>query len=235
MIAKEVIAQLEKMGDPQIKSILLKHGAKEPVFGVRIGDMKPIVKKVKKDYQLSLDLYNSGVYDAMYLAGLIADEEKMSKQEINDWCRKSKSTGLCEYTVAWVAAESKFGWELGMEWIDSKDEKIASSGWATLSGWISLKPDEELDIKTIRLLLKRIEKEIHGAPNRVRYVMNGFIISTGAYVKELTDESIKTAKKNGIVMVEMEGTACKVPSAPDYIQKVIDKGGWGKKKKTVKC
>ena len=235
MIAKEVLTQLEKMGNPQVKSILLKHGAKEPLFGVKIGDMKPIVKKVKKDYQLSVDLYNSGIYDAMYLAGLIADEEKMSKKEINDWCRKSKCSGTSEYTVAWVAAESKYGWELGMEWIDSKDERIASSGWTTLAGWLALKPDEELDIKTIRSLLKRIEKEIHGAPNRVRYVMNGFIISTGAYVKELTDESLQTAKKNGVVMVDMAGTACKVPSAADYIKKVIDHGGWGKKKKTVKC
>ena len=37
-------------------------------------DLKKYQKRIKKDYQLSLDLYDSGVSDAMYLAGLIADE-----------------------------------------------------------------------------------------------------------------------------------------------------------------
>jgi hypothetical protein len=36
-------------------------------------------------------------------------------------------------------------------------------------------------------------------------------------------------------MVDMGGTACKVPGAADYINKVKAHGGLGKKKKTVKC
>lgn len=235
MTVSEVMLQLEKMADKQIKSILSKHGAKEPLFGVRIGDMKSIQKKIKKDYQLSLDLFNTGNYDARYLAGLIADEEKMSKQDIIHWAEQSNAFGISEYTVAWVAAESRYGWELGMKWIDAKKELLAVSGWSTLCCWMQLKPDAELDIKTIRSLLSRIEKEIHKAPNRVRYVMNNFIIVAGTSIKELTEECKKIALKNGEIMVEMNGTACKVPSATEYISKAIEKGGWGKKKKTVKC
>lgn len=235
MTAKEVLAQLEKMGNPQIRSIFEKHGTKEKLYGVRIGDMKPIQKKIKKDHQLSLDLFDSGIYDAMYLAGLIADEEKMTKKQINDWAKKSKSSGLSEYTVAWVAAESKYGWELGLEWIESKTETIASSGWATLSGWVSLKKDEELDLKTILSLLKRIEKDIKKSPNRVRYVMNNFVICCGTYIKDLTNQCIELAKRIGTVTVDMGDTECKVPAADAYIKKAIDRGQWGKKKKTVKC
>ncbi len=235
MTSKEVLSQLEKMANPQIKAILQKHGITEPLLGVKIGDMKPIQKKIKKDYKLSIELYNSGVYDAMYLAGLIADEDKMTKKEINDWAKRSKNSGVSEYTVSWVAAESNYGWELGMEWIDSPNELIASSGWSTLAGWLSLKPDSELDIKTIRTLLRRIEKQIHKAPNRVRYVMNNFIICAGSYVTELTEECMDLSDKIGTVMVDMGGTACKVPAAADYIKKVKVRGGLGKKKKTVKC
>ncbi len=96
MTSKEVLSQLEKMANPQIKAILLKHGITEPLLGVKIGDMKPIQKKIKKDYKLSMELYNSGVYDAMYLAGLIADEEKMTKKEITDWAKRSNNSGVSE-------------------------------------------------------------------------------------------------------------------------------------------
>jgi hypothetical protein len=46
---------------------------------------------------------------------------------------------------------------------------------------------------------------------------------------------MEAGKKIGVVMVEMEGTACKIPFSPDYIKKVVDKGTVGKKKKTAKC
>ena len=235
MTSKQVLDELKKMGSPSIKKILMTHGAKEPVYGVRIGDMKTIVKKIKKDYPLSMELYNSGVYDAMYMSALIADESKMSKKDIQSWAEKAYCGGLSEYTVAWVAAESPFGWELGMEWIDSPKETIASAGWNTLGGILSLKKDEELNIPAIKKLLSRIEKNIHKAPNRVKYTMNGFIIAVGGAVKELTKEAIETAKKIGIVTVDMGGTACQVPGAIDYIRQMEAKGNIGKKKKTVKC
>lgn len=227
--------ELEKKGSESIKKIFLNHGAKGPMFGVKVGDLKVIQKKVKKDHQLAMELFGTGIYDAMYLAGLIADESKMSKKDIQQWAEKSPSHGISEYTVAWVAAESDYGWELGMKWIDSPKETIGSSGWNTLSGVIAMKPDNELDIALIKKLMQRIIKEIHSAPNRVRYTMNGFVISVGGYIKELTKEAIEVSKKIGDVYVDMGDTACKVPSVPDYIKKMEARGSIGKKKKTVKC
>ena len=235
MTTEQIMKELEKKGSESIKKIFLNHGAKGPLFGVKVGDLKVIQKKVKKDHKLAMELFGTGIYDAMYLAGLIADESKMSKKDIQQWAEKSPSHGISEYTVAWVAAESDYGWELGMKWIDSPKESIASSGWNTLSGVIAMKPDNELDIALIKKLLQRIVKEIHSAPNRVRYTMNGFVIGVGGYIKELTKEAIEVSKKIGDVYVDMGGTACKVPSAPDYIKKMEARGSIGKKKKTVKC
>jgi hypothetical protein len=235
MTTEQIMKELEKKGSESIRKIFLNHGAKGPMFGVKVGDLKVIQKKVKKDHQLAMELFGTGIYDAMYLAGLIADESKMSKKDIQQWAEKSPSHGISEYTVAWVAAESDYGWELGMKWIDSPKETIASSGWNTLSGIIAMKPDKELDIALIKKLMQRIIKEIHSAPNRVRYTMNGFVIGVGSYIKELTKEAIEVSNKIGDVYVDMGGTACKVPSAPGYIKKMEAKGYIGKKKKTVKC
>ena len=235
MTTEQIMKELEKKGSASIKKILLNHGCKEPVFGVKVGDLKIIQKKVKRDHGLAMDLFATGNYDARYLAGLIADESKMSKKDIQQWAEASNCSGISQYTVAWVAAESNYGWELGMKWIDSPKETIASSGWNTLSGVIAMKPDNELDIALIKKLLQRVVKEIHSAPNHVRYTMNGFVIGVGSYIKELTKEAIETAEKIGDVYVDMGGTACKVPPAPDYIKKMEAKGYIGKKKKTVKC
>jgi hypothetical protein len=235
MTTEQIMKELEKKGSESIRKIFQNHGNTGLMYGVKVADLKVIQKKVKKDHELAMGLFATGNYDAMYLAGLIADESKMSKKDIQQWAERSTSKGISEYTVAWVAAESKYGWELGMKWIDSPKENIASAGWNTLSGVIAMKPDNELDIALIKKLLQRIVKEIHSAPNRVRYTMNGFVIGVGAYIKELTKEAIEISKKIGDVYVNMEGTACKVPSVADYIKKIEIRGSIGKKKKTVKC
>ncbi len=235
MTYKEVMRELEKLGNAQTKKTWANHGAQEPFFGVKIGDMKPIQKKIKKDYELSIQLYNSGNADAMYFAGLIADEKKITKEDLQHWVEKANWSMISEYTVAWIAAESFYGWMLGMEWVDSPDPKIASSGWATLSSVVAIKPDAELNIQLLDKILNRVAKEIHKAPNRVCYTMNGFVIACGSYISSLTDKAIATAEKIGSVTVDVGGTACKVPFAKDYINKVKAAGKIGRKKKEARC
>ena len=105
----------------------------------------------------------------------------------------------------------------------------------TLSNVVSIKPDSELDIPALKLLLNRVEKNIHTADNRVRSSMNGFVIALGSYISSLTEYAIDVSKRIGEVIVIKEGTACKVPDAADYIKKIKDKGAIGKKKKMARC
>lgn len=235
MTVDEVMAELQAYGSESIKKILLKHGVKEPFFGVKVECLKKIQKKTKTDYELAKGLFETGNADAMYLAGLITDDAKMTKAELQRWAELALSNNIGEYTVPWVAAGSRFGFVLGLEWIDSSEERIASSGWATLANMVALKPDSELDMDALKSLLTRIEQTIHTSPNRVRYQMNSFIISVGAYVSELNEHALATAAKNGTVMVDMNGTACKVPAAADYIKKAKERNPNSAKKKTVKC
>lgn len=235
MTLDEVMKELEAMGNEQTKKIFMRHGAREPFFGVKVGDLKKIVKKVKKDHELSLALYNTGNYDAMYLAGLIADENQITKEQLQDWAEKAYWYMISEYTVPWITAESPHGHELGMEWIECDEERIASAGWATLANLVAIRPDEELDIKELDELLECISKTIKYVPNRVRYAMNGFVIAVGSYVEALTERAIEIGKMNGKVEVKMGGTACKVPPAPQYIEKVKSKGRIGKKRKMARC
>src|SRR6266513_563494 len=106
MTATEVMAQLKKLGTEQTKKTFLRHGAKEPFYGVKVGDLKKIQKRIKKDHDLALKLYDTGISDAMYLAGLIAEPGRMKKADLQRWAKQATWYMLSEYTVAWVAAES---------------------------------------------------------------------------------------------------------------------------------
>jgi DNA alkylation repair enzyme len=235
MTADEILAEIKPLGSDGYKRVMVNHGVKEPFFGVKIGDMQKIVKRIKRDYQLALDLYDTGVYDAMYLAGLIADDARMTKENLQHWVDNAYCQGLSSATVAWVAAGSPHGWEKGLEWIDSEKPLIAVAGWATLSSLLSIKPDSQLDLEALQGLLTRVQGTIHQTTDLVRYQMNSFVIAVGSYVAPLTATAIHTANQIGPVMADLGNNSCQVPFAPDYILKVQTRGTIGKKRKTAKC
>ena len=223
------------MGDAQTKKTLMRHGAQEPLYGVKVADLKKVLKKTKKNHALALELYKTGNSDAMYLAGLMADEKQVTREQLQAWVEGAYWYYLSEFTVPWIAADSAHGYALGLEWIESDKPLIAAAGWATLASFAGVHADETLDIEGYRALLDRVEKEIHQAPNRVKYTMNGFVISVASYVSELTAYAKRTANQIGPVEVFMGDTACKTPLASEYIEKVSARGSIGKKRKTARC
>lgn len=232
---EEIMQKLKELGSEQTKQIYNNHGVKEPYFGVKIGDLKKLVKYVKKDHELALRLYDSGNHDAMYLAGLSVNPKLISKETLCDWAQKAYWYMAAEYTVAQVAAESDYAIELAREWMKSEEEMIAVCGWSTYSNYLSITPDEKLNVAEISDLLNQVKNNIHSERNRVRYVMNGFVISVGAYVTELSEEAKEVAAYIGKVQVDVGNTACKVPLAAEYIKKIEVKNRVGLKRKTCIC
>jgi len=235
MTTKEVLKELEGYADATTKNIYIKHGAKEPVFGVKVADLKKILKKTKKNHDLSLALYKTGNSDAMYLAGLMADERKISKKELQEWVEGAYWYYISEFAVPWVAAETPFGFELGLEWLESDKENIQAAGWSTLSSYASLNESDNLDLKIYKKLLKKAEAEVHKDENRVSYTINNFIIAVGTYIPELSEEAKAAGSRIGKVKVNMAEVNCKVPLAVEKIDKVIEKGRVGVKRKTARC
>jgi 3-methyladenine DNA glycosylase AlkD len=90
MTAAEIIAKIKPLGLESYKKVILKHGVQEPCFGVKIEELKKIQKQIKQDYRLALELYDTGIFDAMYLAGLIADDKRMTKADLNRWLKGAK-------------------------------------------------------------------------------------------------------------------------------------------------
>ena len=234
MTAKDIVAELKKLGNAQTRKTWINHGAQEPCLGVKIADMKKIQKRVKMDYGLALDLYDTGIADAMYLAGLIADDAKMTKKDLQKWVKNANCNWVTEYTVPWVASAGPHGRVMALKWIESRDETIASGGWQTYSSMVAIKEDADLDLAEIKSLLQRVAKSIHQQPNRVKYVMNGFVIAVACFVKPLHKLAVDAANGIGKVAVELVG-ACKIPFAPDQIKKFEARSTIGKKRKSPKC
>jgi 3-methyladenine DNA glycosylase AlkD len=232
-----IMADLKSKGREQTRKIYARHGmALERVLGVSTADMKVIAKSIKGQQALACELYATGIMDAMYLAGMVADGSKLSREQLNAWVEGAANLQMiAEYTVPWVTVENQHGRALALEWIKSKKEHVAAAGWSTYAGLLSTRPDDQLDLAEIESLLETVVQQIGSAPNRVRYTMNTFVISVGSSVKPLLERAKAVARQIGIVSVKMGETACKVPVAAASIEKIESMGRVGVKRKTIRC
>jgi 3-methyladenine DNA glycosylase AlkD len=236
MTAKDIVAELKKLGNAQAKKNWMNNGgAKEPCLGVKVEDMKKIQKRVKMDYQLALDLYDTGIADVMYLAGLIADDAKMTQKDLQKWIENATSDWVAEYMVPWVASAGPHGREMALKWIESKVETIAAAGWQTYSSMVAIKEDADLDLAEIKSLLQRAAKSIHQQPDRLKCAMNSFVIAIACYVKPLHQLAVETANGIGKIAVEQVEGCSTIPFAPERIKKFEARSAIGKKRKSPKC
>jgi 3-methyladenine DNA glycosylase AlkD len=226
---------LKAKGSEKTRKIYARHGWTGDVYGVSAADLKLIAKTIKGEQDLACELYDSGNHDAMYLAGLVANGKQMTRKQLESWVKAAHWQWISEYVVPWVTAESSHGRALALKWMDAKKEHIAAAGWNTYAGLVTTLPNDELDLAEIKSLLKRVEARIDSAQERVKYCMNGFVIAVGAYVTPVNKQAKATAKKLGKVEVDVGDTACKVPVALEYIEKVEKSGRAGKKRKAIRC
>jgi 3-methyladenine DNA glycosylase AlkD len=236
----EILADLQSKGKEKTRVIYARHNIPyERTWGVSNADLKLIARAIHKEkgreQALAAELYASGNYDAMYLAGLVANGAKMSRAELQAWAEAAEGIPpIAEHPIAWLATEHLEGWELARTWIASPVDELASAGWATFSGLMATQPDDALNLVEVEALLKSVPGRIGKATNRARYTMNNFVMAVGIYVAPLRGSAKAVAQQMGAVSVNMGETACEVPLATAMIEKAVAMGKTAKRK-TIRC
>jgi 3-methyladenine DNA glycosylase AlkD len=235
----QTMKALEAAGSQTTRKTYLRHGACEPLFGVRYADLYKLVKQIGTDHALAEQLWKTGNHDAMVLATMIADPAQMKATTLDQWVKAVKSQPMLD-AIAGLVTKTKHAMRCFAKWIDSKQEWTTATGWHVLMGGCCGRPGEpaseiaEQEDAFYEAHLKRIEAEIHDSPNRVRHSMNGALIGIGCRGGSLMKQALAAAKRIGKLEVDHGDTSCKTPDAAAYIRKTVEHQKKKKKKKTAK-
>jgi 3-methyladenine DNA glycosylase AlkD len=230
-----VMQELEALGKERTKKIYESNGAHEPLFGVATGHMKPIAKKIKKNQPLAEQLYATGNYDAMYFAGIIADPKVMTEADFERWMDTAYFYMLSDYVVAVTLAETTIAQNVADKWIASGEELRMSAGWSCYCWLLGNRPDGEFNASKIANMLDQVENTIHDSPDRTKSAMNNFIYTVGISYLPHHKKALETAKAVGPVEVKRDKKKSSFLLAAESIQKEVDKGKLGFKRKYVRC
>ncbi len=235
MDVDSVMRELKRLGTERTRKSYLSRGVREPLFGVATGAMKPLTKQIGVNQALADELWDTGNFDAMYLAGMVADVGAMTEADFDRWIDGAYCSMLSDFVVAVTLAESDLAQPVANRWIRSGDESRAAAGWACYEWLLGWRPDTYFEPETVRELLRLAAATVHTAPPRVKRAINGFITAVGVSFQPLHAEALATAEEIGAIEVVSDGSAKTLGSAAAQIRTAAEKGRIGFKRRAVRC
>lgn len=235
MDSETVMQELEALGKERSKKMYISNGAHEPLFGVATGAMKPIAKKIKINQDLADELYATGNYDAMYFAGIIADPKAMTEADYDRWMNGAYFYMLSDYVVAVTLSESDIAQDVADKWIASGDELRMSAGWSCYCWLLGNRKDKEFSESKISNMLDMVKNSIHNSPERTKSAMNNFVYTVAISYLPQHEKAVEVSKEIGIVEVKRDNKKSSFLNSYESIQKEMDRGKLGFKRKYVRC
>ena len=223
---EEALRQLESLGSEDMRAYNAKSspfgdGAGDNQFGVQLGDIRTVAKKIKTDHALALSLWDTGNVDAQFLATLLIEPKKLSAKEMDRLVRSIAYVRVADWLISYVLANFPDKETLREGWMDDDDRWAARAGWQLTASRVAKSPDG-LDLPA---LLDRIESKMADARPEVQWTMNNTLANIGIHFPKLRKQAIAIGEKLGIYRDYPVSKGCTSPFAPIWINYMVSRQG----------
>jgi len=221
MNLKEILKQLESLADEKVRKQHIKNGARENLYGVKMGDIRTLAKKIKTNHALALELWETENIDARMLAILILNPKELSAVEIEKMVASEQFAWAADWFYNYVVKEYPDKEQFRQKWMNSGDKMLARAGWSLTSGRIARAP-EGIDIAAI---LTRIESEMSNEAPEVQWTMNTALAQTGINHPAYRERALAIGENLGIYRDYPVSKGCTSPFAPIWINEMVRRQG----------
>ena len=218
---EETLRQLESLGNARMRAQNAKSGAGDNQFGVKLGDIRALAKKIKSDHKLAMSLWETGNIDAQYLAILLIKPEDLSAKELDRLVRSVTFAWVADWLNSYVVKQRPDKETLRQEWMAEDDRWAARAGWSLTAERVVKSPDG-LDLPA---LLDRIESEMGDADPVVQWTMNSALAEIGIHFPKHRKRAIAIGEKLGIYRDYPVSKGCTSPFAPIWINFMVSRQG----------
>lgn len=221
MTLKETLEQLEVLTHEKTRKHNLKKGVGENQFGVKLGDIRKIAKKIKADHELALELWETGNFDAQMLAILILKPKELSSDELDAMVRSVQYERVADWINSYIVKPHPDNETLRQKWMQDENPMAARAGWNLTSQRV-IKQPEMVDIPA---LLDRIENEMSTAAPEAQWTMNFSLVEIGINHPEHRLRAIEIGEKLGLYRELRAPKGCTSPFAPIWIKEMVSRQG----------
>lgn len=214
---QETLNALQALGNEKMRAQNARHGAGENQFGVRLGDIRKVAKKIKTNHELALALWETGIIEARLLATLVIKPGELSEAEMDRMVRSVAFVQVADWLNSYVVKHHPEKEKLRRKWMQDEHPMAARAGWNITAGRVARK-DEDLDIPA---LLDRLEAEMGHAPQEVQWTMNMTLAEIGINHPGHRERALAIGEKLGIYRDYPVSKGCTSPFAPAWINEMV--------------
>jgi 3-methyladenine DNA glycosylase AlkD len=216
--AAEILADLEAKGSEAVRKVLAKQGAGDKVLGVKMGDLRVLATRLKKQHALGLALWDSGWFEARVLATMLLDPKELTEAECVRLAESCDSPPIIDKLTGYVLEESKLAETLRARWLDSADPLQGRAGWNLMTAAVQKDKKGALDLDA---LLAKIEAELPAAPRPKKEAMNMCLVMIGVYHASHTDKALAAGERLGRWDDRPVSKGCTSSYPPEWIPAAI--------------
>jgi 3-methyladenine DNA glycosylase AlkD len=192
--ACEIVAELRRRGSKSTRDGMARYAIpSDRAFGVTVGTLKQMSKRIGRDHRLALALWETGWYEARMLAAFIDDPAQVSVSQMERWCRDFDSWAICDTVCFHLFDRTPEAWEMVGRWAQRRDEFGKRAAFALL--WSLAAHDKEAAESKFLEGLGYIERAADDERNFVKKGVNMALRGVGRRGTKLHAEATKVATR----------------------------------------
>ena len=217
MTLSDTLKHLQALGDDKVRARNSSNGAGDNQFGVKLGDIRKVAKKLKTNHELAMELWETGNIEARLLATLVIEPETLSADEMDRMVRSATFAQVADWLNSYVVRNHPDKETLRQAWMATDDPMAARAGWNLTTGRI-VKCPSGLDIPA---LLDRVESEMGDAAPEIQWTMNGALAEIGIHFPKHRKRALAIGEKLGVFRDYPTSKGCTSPFAPIWINEMV--------------
>ena len=217
MTLQEAMSELESLGNDTMRKMNARNGAPENQFGVKMGDIRSVAKKIKIDHDLALQLWETGNADARLLALLVIKPKQLSEDQLEQMVAEASYPQLADWINSYIVKQHPAKEALRQRWMHSDHPWLARSGWSLTTERVNKDP-AGLDLTAI---LDRIDREMGDAAEATKWTMNFCLFTIGIESADHRQRASDIGERIGAYRDYPCSKGCVSPFAPIAIREMV--------------
>jgi 3-methyladenine DNA glycosylase AlkD len=191
---ESVLKKLQTLANPENVKGMARYGIDdERRMGVSVPDMRKLAKEVGKDHQLALELWRTGIPEAMIVAALVGQPELMTEAQMEDWVKDLNSWDVCDQVCMNLFEKSPLARKKIIDWSEREEEFVKRAAYALLAclAWHDKQASDESFIE----MLPVIQRGATDGRNYVKKAVSWALRNIGKRNLKLNAAALETARE----------------------------------------
>lgn len=190
----EILAELQAKASEATRKIYAKQAGGDRVMGVKMGELRTLANRLKKQHALGLELWDTGCFEARVVATMLLDPKQITEAEGIRLIESCDSPLVLDKLTGYVLEASKLAEVWRAMWLDSADPWLGRAGWNLMTAAVEKDKTGAIDLDA---LMAKIEAELHAAPRPKKEAMNTCLVMIGVYHESHMDKAIAAGERLG--------------------------------------